>query len=167
MLEQVRREMAIPLFDARGFLPPGIHVAESWEEVAGALAFNAHREVLLSNMRTFVRDELAPLANGLDMVIGGSFLSNKEVPGDIDCTVLFPLATIDQYKPALELLANDGAKNRIWLQYKVEAYPTLQFPNCSDFTAFFQYVGVKSAATTNCSPTDLRGVLKVTSWTAG
>lgn len=159
--------MPIPALDGRGLLPAGVHEADDWEVVAAVFAFNPHRLALLQQMRLFVRSELALVAPGLELVIGGSFLTSKELPGDIDCTVLFPAHQIAAHGAALQLLMTDGRKGRIWQTYKVEVYPTIQSPQASDFTAFFQYVGEKSAIIHRCSPKDLRGVIKVRSWTNG
>lgn len=156
-----------PNLDSRGFLPPGVHQACNWDSVAAVFAFNDHRKLLLNNMKQFIYAELQYVAAGLELAIGGSYLSTKSVPGDIDCTVYFKLEDICTKRPALDLLSNDGAKGRIWTQYRVEVYPTLEFPGRNDFGSFFQYVGEKSAVLHNCAATDKRGVLKVGSWLPG
>jgi hypothetical protein len=157
----------IPAFDERGMLPVGIHEAEDWVEIETRFAINEHRQLLFINMLQWIEDELQHVAAGLDLVIGGSYLTNKPVPGDIDCTVIIPMADIGARGPALQLLVADGGKGRIWQNYKVEAYPTLRSPGANDFSVFFQYVGEKSAVLHNCAATDRRGVIKVASWMPG
>lgn len=157
----------IPPLDDRGLLPAGIHVAKNWTEVAAAFAVNDHRQQLLGNVQLWIDKELQHVAAGLELVIGGSYLTTKPVPGDIDCTVMIPVDEIAQRGPALQLLLVDGRKGRIWTQYKVEAYPTLSSPGASDFSAYFQYVGEKSALLHHCAATDLRGVIKVSTWLPG
>jgi hypothetical protein len=159
--------MPIPAFDHRGLLPEGVHDADNWRAVEGAFAFNPYRAELLVRMREFIRVELDLVASGLDLVIGGSFVTSKDHPGDIDCTVLFPVDQIQARGAAFQLLMQDGRKGRIWQTYRVEVYPTICTPGASDFTEFFQYVGEKSAIIHKCSPADKRGVIKVRSWTTG
>jgi hypothetical protein len=141
-----------------------VHQVPNWDVVEKVFAFNPHREQLLLSMRTWISLELQHVAAGLELVIGGSYLTTKPQPGDIDCTVLVPLAEASARGPALQLLSQDGSKGRIWQQYRVEAYPTLQVPGLNDFSVFFQYVGDKSALLHQCAAKDLRGVIKVTSW---
>jgi hypothetical protein len=157
----------VPALDERGLLPVGVHAAADWEEVEDHFAVNEHRQLLLARLLAFVGDELQYVAAGLELVIGGSYLTSKPVPGDIDCTVLIPIAELAARGPALQLLVVDGGKGRIYKDYKVEAYPTLQAPGANDFSVFFQYVGEKSAVLHKCAATDLRGVVKVTSWMPG
>jgi hypothetical protein len=157
----------VPAFDDRGLLPPGIWEAESWAEVEDRFVFNEHRQILLAKMVTWVDAELQHVAAGLDLVLGGSFLTTKPAPGDIDCTVIIPVEEIAERGAALQLLLVDGRKGRIYEEYRVEAYPTLRAPGASDFSAYFQYVGEKSAVLHRCAALDLRGVIKVTSWQPG
>lgn len=157
----------IPALDQRGMLPVGIHDASDWAAVGAMFAINDHRRQLLDSMQAWIDKELQHVAAGLDLVIGGSYLTTKPVPGDIDCTVIIPVDEIAARGAALQLLLVDGRKGRIWKDYKVEAYPTLRSPGANDFSAYFQYVGEKSALLHHCAATDLRGVVKVTSWLPG
>lgn len=157
----------VPPLDERGLLPPGVHDADDWLVVERMFATNDHRRALLDQMRIFIAAELQHVAAGLDLIIGGSYLTTKVVPGDIDCTVVIPVDEIQARVAALQLLVVDGRKGRIWHQYRVEAYPTLGQPGAHDFREFFQYVGEKSAVLHNCAARDLRGVIRVASWLPG
>lgn len=157
----------IPNFDDRGLLPAGVHDAGGFAEVAAVFAFNQHRTQLLGELQRFIALELQHVATGLELIVGGSFLTTKAIPGDIDCTVLIPLMEVGNRGALLNLLITDGGKSRIWKEYRVEAYPSLMFPGQNDFSAYFQYVGDKSALIHNCSPTDRRGVIKIDPWTPG
>lgn len=157
----------IPALDARGLLPPGIHDAADWCAFGAAFATNDHRRRLLDNMLCWIERELQHVAAGLELVVGGSFLTSKLAPGDIDCTVIFGVDELSARGAAFGLLVRDGAKGRIWQTYGVEAYPTLRWPGANDFSAYFQYVGDKSAVLHRCAPTDLRGVIRVASWLPG
>lgn len=75
--------MAIPQFDPQtGLLPPGEHVA-SWDEIELRFGWNPHRRRLLDGLA----DGLGMLAEaGCSQVwLNGSFVTQKEEPGDFDC----------------------------------------------------------------------------------
>jgi hypothetical protein len=150
-------------FDERGLLPAGCHEFRNWNTFASAFAFNPHRERLLSGLRKFIQDELATVGRGLDLVVGGSFLSNKPDPSDIDCTIAMP-ASLAAKRGELIKLSSDGDKGRIYAQYGVEFYLTLQVQGCPDFRNFFAYVGEKSAAERGLNAKDHRGTVKVKQW---
>ena len=71
----------IPVFDANGNLPPGIHVA-TWDELVARFGANAQRQMLLSGLRAallWLKD-----AGCLRVYVDGSFVTAKEEPGDYD-----------------------------------------------------------------------------------
>ena len=71
----------IPKFDRNGLLPPGIHKA-SWGEFTQRYGGNGWRTLLLSGLKAAILN----LKNaGCKMVyVDGSFVTNKEIPGDFD-----------------------------------------------------------------------------------
>jgi hypothetical protein len=150
-------------FDKRGLLEPGCHTCRGWKAFHSLFAFNAHRERQLERLKDFVRDELAPVARGLEFVVGGSYLSDKAVPGDIDCTVAMPVSAAAK-RTGLMLLAADGDKARIYGQYGVEFYLSIIQRGRNDLRAYFQYVGEKTTLARGLSPKDLRGTVKVEKW---
>ena len=154
----------IPLLDQRGLLPPGTHSCDNWAELALHFATNAHRVRLMRQMQRFIEAELAPVAKGLELYLGGSYLSDKAAPSDIDCTLVMPIAQAQDRVPLINLSA-DGAKGRIYHQYGVEFYLTIQGLSRGNFTAFFSYVGEKTAQTKHIDAKDLRGIIKVQAWT--
>lgn len=151
-------------FDKRGLLPAGQHICRGWKAFKKAFAFNEHREAQLGRLQDFVRDELLPVARGLELVLGGSFLSDKPLPGDIDCTIAVPMASALTRRRQLLHLGGDGDKGRIYRQYGVEFYVSLVEKGANDFRAYFQYVGDKTAAARGLSAKDLRGTVKVEKW---
>lgn len=160
----------LPALDNRGFLPTGVHSA-TLSEIAASFSTNAIRANLLSEFHRFLSDHLFRLAAGLNLYMCGSFLTDKAIPGDIDCTVEIPVATLAQ-RAGLMLLLNDGRtitqKGSIWDQYRVDIWPTITgVPGTSNFIDFFQYVGVKSAAMKNLNHTEKRGIVKVDQWIHG
>jgi hypothetical protein len=150
-------------FDARGLLPAGRHVCRGWKAFRRAFAFNPHRERQVDRLLDFVRQELAPAAKGLELVVGGSFLSDKAAPGDIDCTVAIPAAAAGR-RPLLLKLASDGDKGRIYRQYGVEFYLSIAQRGENDFRLFFEYVGEKTALSRGLNAKDVRGTVKVEKW---
>lgn len=87
--------MAIPSFDTNGNLPEGIHLA-TWQEIEETLAFNPRRQELLSGLKRAC--ESLTQVGCLRIFIGGSFVTNKEFPGDFD--VCWADETVDLEKLA-------------------------------------------------------------------
>jgi hypothetical protein len=71
----------IPPFDERGYLPPGLY--ESDETTFNRqFGFNRYRQKLLSGLHLAL---ISLKQAGCDRVyIGGSFVTDKEEPGDVD-----------------------------------------------------------------------------------
>lgn len=154
----------IPPLDARGLLPPGQHECARLADLALHFAINARRVALFQNLEKFLRTELSLVAAGLDLYVGGSYLSDKPHPSDIDCTLSVPLKDIAAYGPLMQLSA-DGAKGRIYTTYGVEFYLTIGAMGLNDFRLFFSYVGEKTAHAKNLDAKDSRGIIKVLQWT--
>jgi hypothetical protein len=71
----------IPPFDERGYLPPGVYETDE-TEFNQRFGFNSYRQQLLAGLHSAL---IALKQAGCDRVyIGGSFVTNKEEPGDID-----------------------------------------------------------------------------------
>jgi len=71
----------VPDFDHRGNLPPGLHDAE-WDEMERRFAWNDRRRELLAGLKA----ALSPLrkAGCRRIFVNGSFVTSKDLPGDID-----------------------------------------------------------------------------------
>lgn len=156
----------IPPLDHRGLLPQGTYSA-TLDEVANRFATNPLRQLRMVELRRLISAELAPLAQGLELFLGGSYLSDKDSPGDIDCTIAIPTSGIESHMDLVVLCSTCGGKKRIWQEYRVELYPTLLFPGHNNFCDFFRYVGEKTAALKNLHDKDKRGIIKVESWILG
>ncbi len=72
---------AIPDFDANGNLPPGVHSA-TLREIRAKFAWTVKRKRLFNGLRRALRN-LAE-AGVTRVWIGGSFVSDKDEPNDID-----------------------------------------------------------------------------------
>jgi hypothetical protein len=71
----------IPSFDERGNLPPGIHPA-TWDEIVERYATNERREQLMDGLRAAINSLHA--AGCSRVYLDGSFVTDKELPGDFD-----------------------------------------------------------------------------------
>lgn len=154
----------IPAFDHRGLLPPGIHVAAGWDEVVRHLGFTAHREILLAKARQFMSSELAAVGFGLELCVGGGFVTDKPVPRDIDCTIALPLS---QLASRIELLRLALDADRIWSQYGLDLFPTIEDSNAMDYRDYYQFVGPTTGALKGLDPSDRQGVIRVLQWQLG
>lgn len=159
----------LPSLDSRGLLPPGLHVA-TIGEIQAYFGTNAARLSLLGDFRRFIRERLASVAGDLELIVSGSYLSDKPIPSDIDCAIVVPMAKVPAHVALFHLL-NDGrpaTNGAIWDEYKVDIYPSLVgLPGLHDFVEFFQYVGHKSAELKSLRPNDRRGVVRVDQWPVG
>ena len=71
----------IPLFQLDGNLPPGIHDA-TWQEAIERFGIGTYRTRLLQGLLTALRS--LSQAGCLKIYLDGSFVSDKEFPGDFD-----------------------------------------------------------------------------------
>jgi hypothetical protein len=72
----------IPSFNQIGLLPPGIHIADSWQEFATRFGDNIHRQNLLLGMKSAL--EGMRQAGCQVVYVDGSFVTSKEYPNDFD-----------------------------------------------------------------------------------
>jgi hypothetical protein len=76
----------IPEFDARGYLPPGIHLA-TLEEIELRFGRQSElRRVQMESLHWLV--DMARRAGVLRLVINGSFVTDVFEPNDVDCVLL-------------------------------------------------------------------------------
>jgi hypothetical protein len=73
--------MPLPDFDNFGNLPPGEHLV-SWTEFTARFGYNAHRTSILGEIRIWLAHIQA--AGCRTAWIDGSFVCEKEIPGDYD-----------------------------------------------------------------------------------
>jgi hypothetical protein len=72
----------IPAFDKRGYLPAGIPVKATWEELVARFATTEHRRHLLDGLENALKN--LKQAGCRKVYVDGSFITNKEKPGDWD-----------------------------------------------------------------------------------
>jgi hypothetical protein len=75
--------LMIPPFDKHGNLPPGIHDA-TLKEIERRFASGPHRKRLFEGLRCLL--ENLKSAGCATLYLDGSFITEKELPEDYDCT---------------------------------------------------------------------------------
>ena len=99
----------IPVFDANGNLPPGIHIA-TWDELVVRFGVTAHRQMLMAGLRAALRS--LKDAGCLRAYIDGSFVTAKEQPGDFDGCWDVNGVDPDELDPVLLEFANRRAAQK-------------------------------------------------------
>jgi len=126
--------VVLPDFDGDGALPLGIHVA-SWDEIVERFGWTAHRMDLLAGLS----DVLAALSSaGCRLAyLDGSFVTDKEVPGDYD--LCWEMDGVDMHK--LDPIVLDVAPPRAAQQarYRGDILPNvLEGSSGAPFVDFFR-----------------------------
>ncbi|WP_438873554.1 DUF6932 family protein [Streptococcus pneumoniae] len=104
-----------------------------------------------------------PWASGLTLYVGGSLLSDKPCPGDIDCALVVPLERCSGVAASLMALGTSDTHTHLKNRYQVDFYIQIQIAGLgNDFSAFFQYIGEKTAAIKHLQQSDRRGIVRMT-----
>jgi hypothetical protein len=148
--------MPIPTLEPSGLLPTGIHDC-SLSDIVDTFTWNSHRSGLFAGFVNFLEAELKPQFP-YPIYFDGSFVTDKELPEDTDVVLDLALATDAQRWKALVFMQQH--QQRIMAAYRVHFWVNL--PGSNDFSAFFQYVGVKTASAKGLDPLHSKGILKVT-----
>jgi hypothetical protein len=73
--------MSIPEFNELGYLPPGVYEA-NWQEFLQRFGVNPHRLKLATGLAAALRK--LGIAGCRRVIVGGSFVTDKEQPNDFD-----------------------------------------------------------------------------------
>jgi hypothetical protein len=147
--------MPIPNFDLHGLLPQGIHDC-TVSEIEERLTWNLLRTQLLSKFKDFLSNEIQPRFTD-PVFFDGSYVTNKEYPQDID--VVLDLRQSSRAQQLDGLIYMQESQAYLMDQYSVHFWINLAGSN--DFSAFFQYVGVKTAKLKGLGPSHLKGILRL------
>lgn len=146
--------MIIPRFNEKGLLPEGIHPC-TLEEAQERFAHSEHRAILWSNLIQVIGIMREEKLSGI-LLIDGSFVTDKMVPGDIEVVLDVRAESPEQIGKAVKFFAYRHSKLKI--DFGIDWYPNL--PGENDFSAFFQY-----ARTTERIPEGTKkGILRIASW---
>ena len=80
-LAQLYRCVMIPVFDENGNLPPGVYEAQ-WDEIVQRFGWTSRRLELLAGLKRAL--EPFRKAGCQRIFVNGSFVTEKDEPGDID-----------------------------------------------------------------------------------
>ena len=148
--------MSIPKFDKHGLLPRGIHDC-TLMEIGNFLVGNSHRQNLFKNLTNCICNEIRPLFDE-PIYINGSFVTDKEDPDDIDIALDLRDASDGRKWKGLEFMINH--QFRLLNEYRIHFL--INLPSIeNDFSAFFQYIGVKTARFKGLNPKHLKGILRI------
>lgn len=125
----------IPLFDAAGNLPPGIHWA-TWDEIVERFGTSTHRTELLDGLKRAL--QALAYAGCRTVYVDGSFVTAKEIPGDFDACWDPTKVDGDRLDPVLLDFTNRRAAQKA--KYGGELFPSMSFadPAGNTFLEFFQ-----------------------------
>lgn len=128
----------IPPFNSSGSLPPGIHWA-TWEEIHNRFGYSQYRSNLLFGMQVGLHS--LKKVGCLDVYIDGSFVTEKELPGDFD--ICYEDSTIDWnllklFDPTILNFSHKRAAQKV--KYGGEFFPIsfIAAPPDITFLEFFQ-----------------------------
>ena len=125
----------VPNFKKSGLLPAGVHYS-FWQEFIKRFGFNEHRQILLKSMEKGFK---LLYKNGCENVyIGGSFVTDKPEPGDVDVCFDNSFMKWQQFqKKYPAFLLNEKGYYELYEKYKANFYPYNSYDDY--FLQFFQY----------------------------
>lgn len=110
----------LPGFNAKGQLPPGIHLV-GWPEFESAFGYNKTRRDLIKGMRMALLN--LKRAGCLTAYIDGSFVTRKHKPGDYDGC--WDMANVDKLLVDPVLLDVSGTRHPQKRKYMGEMFPVI------------------------------------------
>ena len=126
-------------------------------EIGNFLVRNLHRKNLFENLINCICNEIRPLFDE-PIYVNGSFVTDKEHPDDID--IVLDLRNTSDERKWQGLVFMRNHQSRLLREYQIHFFINLP-PSEKDFSAFFQYIGVKTARFKGLNPTHLKGILRV------
>ena len=115
-----------------------------------------YRQQLFDNFLIFVGAELRPRFPD-PLYVDGSFITDKVTPDDTDVVLDLTHAPDARKWQGLQFMNDHQA--RIKILYGVHFWVNL--PGQNDFSAFFQYIGVKTARAKGLDPRQTKGILRI------
>ena len=128
----------IPPLRADGTLPPGVHVADNWDEVATQFGGGRWRRALLSKLRVGL--ENLQTAGCSFVLLDGSFVTDKVQPNDVDgCWEWAPNVDLSTLDMAF-LLGNHSDRTLLKVRYGMDFFiaGVIEAGSGKPFSEFFQ-----------------------------
>ncbi|MES1972658.1 MAG: hypothetical protein V4472_09375 [Pseudomonadota bacterium] len=148
--------MAIPLLNALGLLPEGVHDCEA-NEVLGTFCASPARLAVWHGFEGFLA-WVATQPGPVSIFMDGSFVTDKASPGDIDVAIDITGCSVAGQNEWLIAFHREHAS--IKRQFRTDFYPLIKGAG-SDFTAFFQYVRVDEALARGAPQGTRKGILRL------
>lgn len=147
----------LPRLNDLGLLPAGVHSC-SLAQLRSVFGYNARREYLLERLDQCIRLMKSHGLQGI-LHIDGSFVTDKDHPGDIEVTLDVTRQPVNMQDKALVFyMRQHTTLDKIGVHW----FPTL--PDNQNFIDYFQYAGEKTAARKRCDPKEPKGIIKLTRW---
>jgi hypothetical protein len=153
--------MSIPSLTPDGLLPPGVHVTDLPEVGRAFGSSNPRRAALFQKLEQFIA-VAETFALFKAVFIDGSFVTDKDAPGDIDAVLELPrtdLAKVLAHPKRLALL--DSAAVKATYEVHLFMQPTPPVPPQLDMAAFFQRLKPEEAIVRKLPLDSKRGILRV------
>ena len=147
--------MPIPALDEHGLLPAGVHEC-SVQEIADRFGWNPHRQDLLRRLSNCLEREIRSRFSE-PVYVNGSFVTDKEVPEDVDVVLDMTRAIRKGRLSALNFMVAE--QSRLRRDYSVDFW--INLPSENDFSDLFQYLGVKIARHKGLDPSHRKGILRL------
>jgi hypothetical protein len=118
-------------FNGNGYLDPGLHPMRIDEVEATFVSGFPHSSTRPAIMGGYFRhyEQLKALVGSFEQLVDGSFVSNKNDPGDIDLVCFVDAEKLDSLRPEEQLKFKElvsGKETRA--KYHCDAYLALTFP---------------------------------------
>lgn len=149
--------MALPNLTAAGYLPPGVHSC-SLDDVGARFGWNARRRELLDRLDGFLCWLQAEHQLSCDFYIGGSFMTAKDEPGDVDLVLDVSSARPAKLIVALQLFASERA--RLKREFEIDYWFT-HGEASQPLHSFFAFPRLEEVLALSLTSSTRRGVAKV------
>jgi hypothetical protein len=147
--------MPIPALSDQGLLPAGRHPC-ALSDIPQVFCWNPYRKQLWEQFQAFW-GWYQPQRWAGQIYLNGGFVTDKPEPEDID--MVTDLSGLDDARAYQALLYMAQNQQKIFDTFKVHFWFNL--PGNNDFAAFFQYVGIKTAAIKGIHAKYPKGILRI------
>lgn len=150
----------MPEFNHNGLLEPGVHPM-TVEQIKEFFGYNERRRILIGELERFIRVAETCGMRIIKMIIDGSFITDKQQPGDIDLYFIIDVNSVFT-SPNLNEFFNLMNHNYTFENFSLDSYChfNTQIP-VNNFVDFFQYIGPKTAAIKKLGTFGLKGIVEL------